>query len=159
MRPSCRAHLSPVSTKAPHSHSQPGGRDPERAPVCGRSQGRCQQGPPLRLHSTPQEAGEQLQQLPASLQALCTGRNPLAVGFVGMLPWGNLPLLLHTSWNACRGSAQTNLHSTLLCPPCAQQTEAIHPCLLDLFMAKKPSSTFGLVFRGQSACSDLLCPF
>lgn len=50
---SCPAHLSPVSTKAPHSHSQPAGSDLERAPVCGRGQGRCRQGPPPRLHSTP----------------------------------------------------------------------------------------------------------
>lgn len=58
------------------------------------------------LHSMA-AAGSSSSSCPAFLQALCTGRKPPVVGFVGVLPWSNLPLLLHTSWNTYRASAQT----------------------------------------------------
>lgn len=154
MCPSCPAHLSPVSTEAPHSHSQLGAVTWKGLP-CAQGPGQMPAGTPWGCTPLHSWAGGSSSSSPASLQARCTGRKALPVGMVGMLPWSDL----HTSWNTCSGSAQTNLHSALLPPPCAQQTEATTPASWTFFMVKKPSSPFDLVFRGQSACSDLWCPF
>lgn len=95
------ARLSPVSTEAPHGRLPAGGQRPGNS-------ARVQQGPgqmpvgtptetPLLSTSRGRDELQQLHTLPPGTVHRERTTGLIAVGFVGMLPWDNLALVLHTS--------------------------------------------------------------
>lgn len=153
MCPCCPAHPSPVSAEAAPAAASRGAVTRKGLRVW-QGPGQMPAGTPTEapLHSTAAAGAA-----PAAPQPPCRhcaqGESHGLLGLLaGTSPCSSTP-------PGTPAGAQANLHSPLLPPPCAQQTEATHACLLDVFTVEKPSSTFDLAFRGQSACSDSPRPF